>query len=116
MLVRGGPVIGAIGVVGGAYLVGRADNATAATVDAQMREDLMGAVRVEQGDAASTEFAGYLERVGGAQNAEELVNHISQYFYGRSDLTNGGVGAYPGLAGDVQQRVADWNQRIREVD
>jgi hypothetical protein len=116
MLARGGPVIGAIGVVGGAYLVGRAENATAATVDAQMREDLMGAVRVEQGDAAAAEFAGYLERVGGAQNAEELVNHISQYFYGRSDLTGGGVGAYPGLAGDVQQRVADWNQRIREVD
>jgi hypothetical protein len=116
MLARGGPVIGAIGVVGGAYLMGQADNATAATVDAQMREDLMGAVRVELGDAAADEFVGYLERVGGAQNAEELVNHVSQYFYGRSDLAGGGVGAYPGLAGDVQQRVTDWNQRIRDVD
>jgi conjugal transfer mating pair stabilization protein TraG len=111
----GGPIAGAVAVGAGVALVSAADKKDAAAIDQQMRTGLMGAARSEMGETRFKEFEGYLKEMGGAQNAEQLANHLAAFETGTSEVT-GNIGAYPSIDGDAAQRVEGWDRRIRGTD
>lgn len=107
-----GPVAGAVVTAAGAGVVKWADKEAVATIDKQLQSDLMSAAKQEMQPEEFAAFERYLSSVGGAGNAEELYNRLQVFTTGESAVT-GAVGAYPGVGGEIGQRVEVWDERIR---